>query len=96
MQRSTCWVIGAPLMRQVHSLPLAPYHTRKASPERSGRISHLRIERVSFIACLALIDEPPGPRPIHLGVLRSLAPICPSDAELCDLPRQHQRQIRPQ
>jgi hypothetical protein len=50
MQRSTCWVIGAPLMRQVHSLPLAPYHTLKASPERSSRIRHLRIERVSFIA----------------------------------------------
>ena len=49
MQRSTCWVIGTPLIRQVHSLPLNPYQTRSASAERSTRIRHLRIELVSFM-----------------------------------------------
>ena len=49
MHRSTWNVIGASLMRQDHSEPLWPDQTRKASPLRSSRIRHLRMDAVSFM-----------------------------------------------
>jgi hypothetical protein len=49
MHRSTWIDIAASLMRQDHSWPLLPDQTRKASPLRSSRIRHLRMDIVSFM-----------------------------------------------
>src|SRR5829696_6608176 len=49
MHRSTWIDIAASLMRQDHSWPLLPDQTRKASPLRSSRIRHLRMDLVSFM-----------------------------------------------
>ena len=56
MHRLTGWVMGRSPMRQDQSLPREPYHTRSASPFRSSKARHLRIEGVSFMA-IPLIDS---------------------------------------
>jgi len=70
MHRSTWNVIGASLMRQDHSEPLVPDQTRKASPLRSSRIRHLRMDVVHVR--LAFVGTRTAPLPI--GCCQPLAP----------------------